>query len=143
MARPRKKLTRQQILEVETLAAVLSVEQIADYFGMGKTTFYEVMERQPGVSERYKKGKAKAISEVASGLLTKARSGDTASAIFYLKTQAGWCETQNIAHNLNSEKLSKEQRDAMSNELLQRESGGLNKEFFDAIMNDEPLPHKT
>jgi hypothetical protein len=50
---------------------------------LGKTTFYELMKRQPGVSERYKKGKAKAISEVAEGLLTKAREGDTASTIFY------------------------------------------------------------
>jgi Tfp pilus assembly pilus retraction ATPase PilT len=88
MARPRTKLTKQQVLEIETLAAVLSVEQMADYFGIGKTTFYELMKQQPGVSERYKKGKAKAISEVAEGLLTKAREGDTASTIFYLKTQA-------------------------------------------------------
>jgi hypothetical protein len=36
---------------------------MADYFGIGKTTFYELMKQQPGVSERYKKGKAKAISE--------------------------------------------------------------------------------
>jgi hypothetical protein len=33
------KLTKQQVLEIETLAAVLSVEQMADYFGIGKTTF--------------------------------------------------------------------------------------------------------
>jgi hypothetical protein len=58
-------------------------------------TFYELMKQQPGVSERYKKGKAKAISEVAEGLLTKAREGDTASTIFYLKTQAGGESLQN------------------------------------------------
>ncbi len=38
--------------------------------------------------------------------------------------------------NVNAGELSKEQRDAMSNELLQRESGGLNKEIFDLVMNN-------
>jgi len=92
MARPRKTLTEEQIVQVESLGAVLSIEQIADYFGMSKVTFYEIMERQPEVSVRYKKGKSKAIGTVAQGLLKKARDGDTASAIFYLKTQAGWRE---------------------------------------------------
>ena len=92
MPRKQKKLTRQQADEVETLAAFLSIDQIADYFGMGKVTFYEIMKRQPIVSERYKKGRAKAIGSVAQGLLMRAREGDTASAIFYLKTQGGWSD---------------------------------------------------
>jgi len=96
MGRPRKKLDEKQVAEIETLASVLSIEQIADYFGMSKVTFYEIMERQPEVSERYKRGKAKAIGSVAQGLLQKARSGDTTSAIFYLKTQAGWRETNQV-----------------------------------------------
>jgi hypothetical protein len=48
--RNRTKLTKQQVLEIETLAAVLSVEQMADYFGIGKTTFYELMKQQPGAA---------------------------------------------------------------------------------------------
>jgi hypothetical protein len=91
--RPRKVLTDEQRGELETLAALLNQDQIADYFGMGRTTFYEMMERDADISERYKRGKAKAIGSVARGLLQKARDGDTASAIFYLKTQAGWKET--------------------------------------------------
>jgi transcriptional regulator with XRE-family HTH domain len=94
MARPRKTLTPKQLDEVETLAAVLSQEQIADYFGMARNTFAQIMERQPEVFERYKKGRAKAISDVGGGLLMRAREGDTASAIFYLKTQAGWREKE-------------------------------------------------
>jgi hypothetical protein len=91
--RPRKVLTDEQRGELETLAALLNQDQIADYFGMGRTTFYEMMERDHDISERYKRGKSKAIGSVARGLLQKARDGDTASAIFYLKTQAGWKET--------------------------------------------------
>lgn len=92
--RPLIELTDEQRAEVETLAAVLNAEQIADYFGVGRTTFFAIMERDPDISERYKRGKAKAIGSVAKSLITKAREGDTASMIFFLKTQAGWKETQ-------------------------------------------------
>lgn len=91
--RPRKKLTKAQVEEVETLAAVLSVEQIGSYFGLGKTTFYEIMKRQPEVYERYQRGKARAVGSVAKNLIMQAREGNTTAAIFYLKTQAGWKET--------------------------------------------------
>ena len=91
--RPATKLDTEQMAQVEALGAVLSIEQIADYFGISKPTFYEIMERQPEVSLRYKRGKAKAIGSVSQGLLKKARDGDNAAMIFYLKTQAGWKET--------------------------------------------------
>lgn len=99
MARPAKKLTDEQKSQVEALAAYLTQEQIADYFGMGKTTWYALLERDPEVSERYKRGKAKAIGAVAQGLLQKARDGDNTAAIFYLKTQANWSETQKLEHS--------------------------------------------
>ena len=35
---------------------------------------------------------------MANGLLQKARSGCTTSSIFYLKTQAGWRETERLEH---------------------------------------------
>lgn len=95
--RPPRFLTPEQVSQVEALASVLSIEQVADYLGMSKTTFYAIMERDPAVCERYKKGKARAIGAVAQGLLKKARDGDTTSAIFYLKTQAGWKEKQDDA----------------------------------------------
>lgn len=98
MPRPFITLTEDQVREVETLAALLSQDQIADYFGIGRTTFYEMMKREPEVAERYKRGKAKAIAHVANGLLQKARAGDTTSAIFYLKTQAFWRETTRVEH---------------------------------------------
>lgn len=93
IGRKAKTLTEKQLGEVETLGALLPVDQIAAYLGVGKTTFYAMMERDPEIAERYKRGKAKAIRDVAGGLLQKALSGDTTSAIFYLKTQAGWRET--------------------------------------------------
>ena len=92
MGRPERYLSEAQKAEVETLAAVLSAQQIADYFGIGRTTFFAMMDRDPEIAERYKRGKAKVIGIIAQGLIAKARSGDTASMIFFLKTQAGWRE---------------------------------------------------
>jgi hypothetical protein len=98
MARPPVTLTDDQVREVETLAALLNQDQIADYFGIVRNTFRAICDRDPEVLARYKKGKAKAIAHVANGLLQKARNGDTVSSIFYLKTQAGWRETSNLEH---------------------------------------------
>ncbi len=92
MARRQKTLTPDQLTQVEALTAFLSQEQIADYFGVTRPTLAAMIERDAEISLRYKRGKAKAIGAVAQGLLQRARDGDTTSAIFYLKTQAGWRE---------------------------------------------------
>ncbi|MDP8184396.1 hypothetical protein [Phocoenobacter skyensis] len=98
MARPKKKLDEKQIAQVEALASVLTLEQIADYFGIARNTFTAICERQPEVFEHYKKGKNKAIASVAHNLIRQAQDGNTTAAIFYLKTQAGWKESQVIDH---------------------------------------------
>lgn len=98
MPRDPIELTPEQKAEVETLAALLNQDQIADYLGISRTTFHMIRERDPEVAERYKRGKARAIAHVAKGLLQKARTGDTTSSIFYLKTQAGWRETDRLEH---------------------------------------------
>lgn len=97
--RPAKTLNDEQKAQVEALAAYLTQDQIADYFGVGRTTFAAMIERDSGISERYKKGKAKAIAMTAQGLLRKARDGDLGAICFYLKTQAGWRETQKLEHS--------------------------------------------
>jgi len=100
MGRPAATLTEHQKAEVETLAAVLTAEQMADYFGIGRRTFFAIMQREPDIAARYKRGKARAIGSIAQSLITKARSGDTASMIFFLKTQGGWRETAVVEHSL-------------------------------------------
>ena len=99
MGRKAKELTEEQKVQVEALAAYLTQEQIADYFGIGRTTWFAMLDRDPAIAERYKKGKAKAIGAVAQGLIQQARAGDKVAAIFYLKTQAGWRETTHIDHS--------------------------------------------
>jgi len=94
--RPKIVLTNEQKREVETLAAVLTTEQIADYFSISRRVFFDILERDEEVSALYKKGKARAVGFVAQNLIQKARTGDLGAQIFYLKTRAGWKETQRI-----------------------------------------------
>ena len=109
MGRKPKELTEEQTVQVEALAAYLSQDQIADYFGITRPTFAAMIDRDPEIALRYKRGKAKAIGTVAQGLLQKARAGDTTSAIFYLKTQAGWRETQNLDHKSSDGSMTPQQ----------------------------------
>ncbi len=81
-----------KVSQVEALAAVLSKKQMADYFGICENTLRKVEQNQPEVYEAYQKGRGKAIAGVGTNLLTQARNGNVAAAIFYLKTQAGWKE---------------------------------------------------
>ena len=94
--RPLIVLTDEQRSELETLAAVLNVEQIADYFGISRRVFYDIMERDEEVSAQYKKGKAKAVGFVSENLNQKARSGYLGAQIFHLETEAGLNETQEL-----------------------------------------------
>ena len=93
MQRELTTITGPQRAEVETLAAVLTAQQLADYFGVGRTTFFTMMNRDPDLAERYKRGRARAVGSVAQSLLAKARSGNVTAMIFFLKTQGGWRET--------------------------------------------------
>lgn len=91
--RPRRRratLTPDQKVEVETLARVLNQEQIADYFGIGYSTFKGMLAKDPELARRYKTGLSRAISTVAQGLLQDALAGDNTARIFFLKTRGRW-----------------------------------------------------
>lgn len=92
----RKTLSYEQEVQLEALAAYLTLQQIADHFGMARSTFCKLMEDDPDLRARYDMGRAKVIAEVGEKLLEKIRKGDTASIFFFLKTQAGWRETNKL-----------------------------------------------
>jgi len=97
-------LNDEQRSELKTLGAVLNQQQLADYFGFTKETLIQIFKRDNEALLMYKKGKSRAIADIAGSLISKARDGDTASAIFYLKTQAGWREvSRDEVENGNSE----------------------------------------
>ena len=77
---------------VSCLSATMSVEQIAGYFGISKTTFYEVAKRQPELLERYQQGKCKRIAEYSEIVHQHILNGDKDLLKFYLRTQAGWTD---------------------------------------------------
>ena len=106
VGRPAKTITDEQRAQIEVLAAYLSQEQIADYFGIGKTTWFAMLQRDSDISERYKRGKAKAIGAIAQSLIQQARDGDKVAAMFYLKTQAGWRETNHHDHTSSDGSMS-------------------------------------
>jgi len=92
-----KKITldEAQIAQVEALAAYLSIEQIANYFGFSEDTFYELKKRQPEVLIAYNKGVAKACSFVGTTLMGFIREKENTPSklqaiTFYLRTKGGW-----------------------------------------------------
>ena len=94
MGAPLKVLTDNQIADVEKLAAVLNQEQLSDYLGISHDTFSRICERDDKVMRSYKRGRANAIKEIGSSLMSKALDGDTSCQIFFLKTRAGWKEAK-------------------------------------------------
>ena len=84
----------EQITQLEQLASYLTKSQLADYYGMCENTLRAVEERQPEVSEAYKRGRAKQTARMAQNLVQMAMAGNVTASIFYLKTQAGWKEQE-------------------------------------------------
>ena len=104
--RPPVILSPDQVIELQALAAVLNKNQLADYFGVSHVTLLAIEERQPEVSLAYKGGKARAIADIGGNLISQAKQGNTAAAIFYLKTQAGWKETAEDKSGDNTQPLT-------------------------------------
>ena len=87
-----------QIEEVGRLAAYLTRDQLAAFFGISAATFDKIRERQPEVEMTYKRARADTIGKVAQSLVQDALDGDVTSRIFFLKTQGGWRETNVTEH---------------------------------------------
>lgn len=96
VGRPEITLSSEQINSIEGLAKNLTVDQIADYLGISQSSFRRLKERNSDVLTAYKKGKSRGINEAAGILWEKMKLGDTAATIFFLKTQAGWSEKQQV-----------------------------------------------
>ena len=94
--RPVKVMNQEQISEIEELSAVLNKSQLAEYFGMTEKTLRAIEERQPEVFTAYRKGRAHKIAEVAGALMKSVNRGDMRAIQFYLKTQAGWSEKNQL-----------------------------------------------
>jgi hypothetical protein len=97
MGRPRKELTGEQVEQVEKMAGHgLTLDQIADCLNIGERTLERRFSEDTVVLAAYKRGKAVAINAVAKTVYQKAVAGEGAFPFFYLKTQAGWRETNRM-----------------------------------------------
>jgi hypothetical protein len=85
-------LSADDIKRLESMAAVLTQDQIGSVFGFTAKTLRKIMERQPEVRTAYERGKAMAIMNVANNLVVKAHDGDVNAMKFFLSHQAGWSE---------------------------------------------------
>lgn len=87
--------TDEELAKIKLYAGLGSTqEQIAAMIGKSVDT----LKKHESVCKALDEGKAETIAKVAGSLVRKALNGDTASAIFYLKTQAGWKETSVVEH---------------------------------------------
>ena len=85
------------IAQVEELAARgLTMEQIATSLGVSDTTLYRRKATMKEVSEAIKRGKRRGVVTIANKLFEAAEAGNMAAVIFFLKTQGGWREKQQV-----------------------------------------------
>ena len=102
MARPKKTVDPEQ---VEQLASEgLAEYQIAARCGVHPDTFTRIKREERDVEAALKRGRAQAVGEIENVMFEAARQAKRdpryqTSAIFWLKCNAGWKETQVIEHD--------------------------------------------
>lgn len=85
--------------QVESLAANgLTDEQIASALGISRTTLSNRKRENEQFVLAIKRGKAKGIALVTNKLMESIKGGNITGMIFFLKTQAGWKETNVQEH---------------------------------------------
>jgi len=85
--------------QVESLAANgLTQEQIAAALGISESTLTKRKKENTDFADAIKRGKAKGIALVTNKLMESIKGGNMTGMIFFLKTQAGWKETNVQEH---------------------------------------------
>ena len=85
--------------QVESLAANgLTHEQIAAALGISESTLTKRKKENTDFTDAIKRGKAKGIALVTNKLMESIKGGNMTGMIFFLKTQAGWKETNVQEH---------------------------------------------
>ena len=85
--------------QVESLAANgLTQEQIACALGISERTLRSRKGEIADFADAIKRGKAKGIALVTNKLMESIKAGNMTGMIFFLKTQAGWKETNVQEH---------------------------------------------
>ena len=82
----------------------LTQEQIAAALGISESTLTKRKKENTDFTDAIKRGKAKGIALVTNKLMESIKGGNMTGMIFFLKTQAGWKET-NVQEHTGSVKI--------------------------------------
>ena len=95
-------ITPEMLAETERLASLgLTQEQIASCLGIGRSTLFEQKHENPDFRDAISRGQAKGIAAVSNALYTNAIDEKSFQAQqLYLKSRAGWKETNVTEHQL-------------------------------------------
>jgi hypothetical protein len=88
-------LSKKEKKQVHSLAPFLTQMQMADFFGVSRSHFQDLLKEDLELHGLYQSGRAKAILATAQRIQMRGkRNGKigTTCDIFYLKTQAHWSE---------------------------------------------------
>ena len=96
MGRVNTEFTEKQLAEFTALSAYLTLEQLADYFGIATRTISNMRKRDKSLDAIYREGKAKGVATVAKSLMKNCQKGNVQAQTFFLRTQAGWKETTDL-----------------------------------------------
>ena len=88
-----------ELVQLHTMVGTRQ-EAIASIIGIDPKTLRKYYRKELDQS------KAKANATIGGALFNKAKSGDTAAMIFWMKTQAGWKETTAIDHSSSDRSMS-------------------------------------
>jgi len=99
----------------EPTEATRQTVQLHTMVGTNQTDIARVLDIDEKTLRKYYRdeldlAKAKANATIGGALFNKAKTGDTAAMIFWMKTQAGWRESTNIDHTSNGETIGKIER---------------------------------
>ncbi len=137
--RPETVLIDKQIAQVEALAAYLTINDIASYFGICERTFYDIKNRQEEVFAAYQRGIAKALIRVGSKLMKFIDSDDLNATTldatkFYLTHQAGWVKTQEM--NVTTKDVTPQPMKAIVNFSKPPEIANLSADEIDKVLDE-------
>ena len=112
-------LNESHVKELEQFGgAGAKYDDIAQYYGMSRATFCRILERKPFIRDAIKRGKFLANLNVSQSLYNSAtQDGNVTAMIFWLKTQFGWREKQEIDLNVNRKDQEKT-REELIEEIL-------------------------
>lgn len=104
--------------KVESLAANgLTQEQIAAALGISESTLTKRKKENTDFTDAIKRGKAKGIALVTNKLMESIKNGNMTGMIFFLKTQAGWKETNVQEHSVKFQRTADLTDDELNAEL--------------------------